>query len=350
MNERTLNSENPTTAAAELKAVLEELGIAATFAAPEDTDADLLLPGHVFVQVKSASRPSLAHLQRWGLEEHQAKPPERIVVLVADWIDPGLREELKLASWGWLERAGHLRLVAGGFHVDREIDSLLSPEVRPRNPLRRDSGLAVALELLALRASTPSDAPWDVTVRDVATASGVSVGSAHKAITELTELALLGEDGAPRSSLFWSVAREWVVQWFALSEPPTPRVSETVQRLLRFRLDALDEAGWAAAGDGAAAAYGAPIVAEGPPRLLLPDRRALTWALRTFGEAADERSATAFVAVPPTAAAVRLRHRADPWPLARAIVIAIELASSGPRGREALMQWPNRPAGVIDDG
>lgn len=348
MNTRTMNTKTPSTAAAELKAVLEELGIAASFASPDDED-DLVLPGPVRVRVRSASRPSMAQLRRWGLEQPSAGPGIRVVVVVADSIDPDLREELRQASWGWLERTGHLRLIAGGLHVDREIDPLLAPEVQRSNPLRRESGLAVAIELLALKASAPPGTVRRVTVREVAVASGVSVGSAHKAITELTDLALLDKDGMPRPSLFWSAAREWGVRWFALSRQPEPDVSETVQRLLRFRLENLAEPGWAAAGDGAAAAYGAPIVAEGPPRLLVPDQRALTWALRTFGEAADERSASAFVAVPPTEAGVRRRHPRSPWPLARPIVIAIELASSGPRGRQALEQWPDRPAGVLDD-
>lgn len=349
MDSRTMNTATPSTAAAELKAVLEEFGIAVDFASPSHGADLVLLPGPVHVLVKSASRPSLAQLRRWGLDQPPAGPGARVVVVVADSIDPDLRDELSRASWGWLERTGHLRLIAGGFHIDRDIDPLLAPAVQRRNPLRRESGLAVALELLALKASAPPGTEWRVTVREVAAASGVSVGSAHKAITELTDLGLLGKDGMPRSSLFWSAAREWVVRWFPLSKRPVPDVSETVQRLLRFRLEDLAEAGWAAAGDGAAAAYGAPIVAEGPPRLLLPDQRALTWALRTFGEAADERSASAFVAVPPTEAAVRRRHPRRLWPLARPVVIAIELASSGPRGREALEQWPDRPGRVLDD-
>lgn len=343
-----MNSNTSSTAVAELKAVLEELGIAADFASPDD-GADLVLPGPVLVQVKSASRPSLTQLRRWGLAQPTANPRERVVVVVADWIDPGLRDDLRQASWGWLDRAGHLHLIAGGFHIDREIDPLLPPETQRPNPLRRESGLAVAIELLELKAAATTDAQWHVTVRDVAAMSGVSVGSAHKAITELTDLALLNRDGRPRSSLFWSAAREWSVRWFPISGQPGPDVSESVQRLLRFQLEDLDEPGWAAASDGAAAAYGAPIVAEGPPRLLLPDQRALIWALRTFGEASDERSASAFVGVAPTPACVRRRHPRRPWPLVRPVVIAIELASSGPRGREALEQWPDRPAGVIDD-
>ena len=347
MNSRTVNDRATSTAVAELQAVLEEIGVAARFAPPGDA-ADLILPGPVAVQVKSASRPSLAQLRRWGLEAPAGRALEAIVV-VADWIDPGLRDELERASWGWLDRTGHLRLIAGGFHIDRAIDPLVPPEVQPSNPLRRESGLAVAIELLERRASLPRGATWDTTVRAIATASGVSVGSAHRAITELTELGMLDQAGMPRSSLFWMASREWFIQWFPVSTQPTPAVSDTVQRLLRFRLDELADEGWAEAGDGAAAAYGAPIVAEAPPRLLVPDRRALTWALRTFGEASDERSASAFVAVPPTAAAVSRRHPRTPWPLARPMVIALELASSGPRGREALDHWADRPSRVLSD-
>lgn len=347
MTTRTLNKDDPATAVAELKAVLEEIDVEAEFLLGSD-DADLILAGAVLVEVKSAARPSLAQLRRWGLGEPRAAGTDRVVVLVADWIDPELRGELTHASWGWLERAGHLRLVTERLHIDREIESLLAPEMPTQNPLRRDSELAVAIELLAQKeASGPAPAP--VTVRRVAAAAGVSVGSAHKAMAELTEHALLDKNGVPRSSLFWSVAQEWTLQWFALSRPPAPDVSETLQRLLRFRLDDLDAVGWAEAGDGAAAALGAPIVAEGPPRLMLPDRRALTWTLRTFGEAANEGSAAAFVAAPRTAAAVRRRAPGTPWPLARAIVIAIELAGSGPRGRDALAQWTDRPSGVPDD-
>lgn len=347
MSTRTLNTGDPATAVAELKAVLEEIDVEAEFL-PRSDGADLILPGAVLIEVKSAARPSLAQLRRWGLGEPRPADMDRVVVLVADWIDPELRRELKQASWGWLERAGHLRLVTEHLHIDREIEPLLAPEVQTQNPLRRDSGLAVAIELLA-REEASGPAPAPVTVRRVATAAGVSVGSAHKAMAELTELALLDKDGVPRSSLFWSVAQQWTLQWFPLSRPPAPDVSETLQRLLRFRLDDLDAAGWAEAGDGAAAALGAPIVAEGPPRLLLPDRRALTWTLRTFGEATDEGSAAAFVAAPRTAAAVRRRRPGAPWPRARPIVIAIELAGSGPRGREALAQWTDRPSGVPDD-
>lgn len=335
-------------AAAELKAVLEEIGVAAKFA-PPDSHVDLILPGGLAIEVKAAPRPSLAQVRRWGLER-PFDDQDKTVVVVADWVDPELRDELARAAWGWLERAGHLRLIGGGFHIDRQIDPLLGPDAQPPNPLRRESGLNVAIELLELRSSVPSTTDWDVTVRTVAAASGLSVGSAHRALTELTELALLDEDGAPRPPLFWSVAQEWTVRWFPLLRPPAPEVSETVRRLLRFGLDDLHEVGWAAAGDGAAAQYGAPVIAEGPPRLLLPDRRALTWALRTFGEATDERSASAFVAVPPTVAAVRRRHPTTPWPLARPIVVALGLASSGPRGREALEQWLDRPTVVSDAG
>lgn len=344
MNARTLNVS--ATAAAELKAVLEEIEVPAEFLDGPDGPG-LQLPGAVRIHVRSAARPSLTQLRRWGLQDEAPEGETQTTVVVADWIDPDLRDQLRSASWGWLERSGHLRLVVGGFHIDRQVAPLLGPGAQVPSPLRRESGLAVAVELLDLGASG-GDREWGATVRDVAAAAAVSVGSAHKAITELTELAMLGPDGRPRSALFWAVAREWEFRWFPLSGLPAASVSETLQRLLRLRLDDVAQAGWAASGDAAAAAYGAPIVGEGSPRLLVPDRRALTWALRTFGEAADDRSAAAYVAVPPTAAAVRRRHTGHPWPLVRPIVAALQLAASGPRGREALERWPDQPVGDLD--
>lgn len=350
MDSRTPNN-GPEVAVAELQAVLDELGITADVVPDSETGADLVLPGPLFVEVKEASRPTQGQLRRWGLRSEVGATTadmDRIVVLVADRVDPELRAALEGGAWGWLERAGHLRLVAGRFHVDRQIPSLLPPSVQSPEPLRRESGLAVAIELLSLRVDS-ADPAGDVTVRQVARAAAVSVGSAHKALAELTELALLDEDGRPRSSLFWAVAQTWSERWFPLREEPGPQVSETLRRLLRFRLDELDAPGWAEAGDGAAAAAGAPIAAEGPIRLLVPDQRALTWALRTFGEPVEDRSARAYVAVPPTIAAVRRRTPRSPWPSVRDVVLAVELASSGPRGREALAQWRGGPRGLTDD-
>ncbi len=254
-------------------------------------------------------------------------------VLVADQIDPGLKRELEAAGWGWLDRSGHLRLVRGGLQVDRRIPSLVGPETGPIDPLARPTGLAVALCLLeGLRTGS---------VRGLAAAAGVSTGAAHSALTELTALGLV-EDGRRRDpDLFWAVASRWSVRWYALGTGPGPGIPAAVQRLLRFGFGDAGEPGWAEVGDRIAQAYGARVAGEGPPRFYLPDQRALTWALRTWEPALDERAATALLAVPPTrSATLRRVELGHDFPAARPILVALDLAADdSPRSREVLEHW-----------
>ncbi|MEX0835934.1 MAG: hypothetical protein WD010_07570, partial [Nitriliruptor sp.] len=118
---------------------------------------------------------------------------------------------LENAGWGWLDRSGHLRLRAGGLFIDRPVDSLLGPTPRLPDPLGRPSGLAVALALLTEPTSQR-------TVRDVADAARVSVGSAFETTSELRDLGLLDRSRRPVvPDLFWEVAARWRVRWFPLA-------------------------------------------------------------------------------------------------------------------------------------
>jgi hypothetical protein len=191
-------------AVAELAAVLAELGLEADTSAGPD-GADLVLPGPLMLEVKASARPSLSWLRRRvrGQLDDSVLP-----VLVADHVDPGLRQELEAAGWGWLDRSGHLRLVRGGLQVDRRIPSLIGPDTAPIDPFARPTGLAVAVRLL--------EGSGTDSVRGLATAAGVSTGAAHSALTELTTLGLL-EDGQRRDpDLFWAVAARWSTRWYAL--------------------------------------------------------------------------------------------------------------------------------------
>jgi hypothetical protein len=114
-------------------------------------------------------------------------------------------------------------------------------------------------------------------------------------------------------------------------------------------LDDPDVPGWAMVGDAAAQAFGARVASEGPSRLYVPDQRALTWALRTWESAIDDRSATALLAVPPTGSAVarRVDLRLSEFMYARPMVVALDLASDGSsRSREVLEDW-DAPHGNI---
>lgn len=324
------NGESGEAAIAELAAVLTELGFSAKSSTGPDRRADLVLPGPILIEVKASSRPDLAWLRR----QLGDQPDESVLyVLVADQVDPGLRRELEREGWGWLDRSGHLRLVRDGLQVDRRIPSLVGPETAPVDPLARPTGLAVALRLL--------EGFEAASVRELAAASGVSTGAAHSALIELTSLGLV-EDGRSRNpDLFWAVAARWSTRWYPLARGPGPGVPGSVQRLLRFGFADPATQGWAEVGDRVAQAYGARVAGEGPPRLYVPDRRALTWALRTWEPATDERAATALLAVPRTPAATANRvELGNDFPAARPIVVALDLAADGSaRSREVLDDW-----------
>lgn len=322
---------------AELAAVLEEVGVHVAPAARVDTHADLELPGGVKIEVKAASRPTIGRLQRLGLDRRE---PNTMTVLVADQLDPGVRKALKDAGWGWLDRTGHLRLIAGPVQIDRPIPSLIGPEPAPADPLGRPTGMAVGLELLTIheRRST----------RALAQAASVSVASAHATLTELADAGLVVDGRARHPDLFWAIADRWHLRWFRLGEGPIADIPPGTQTLLRMRLDELESSGWAQVGDGPGQAFGAPVASEGLPRFYLPDQRALTWALRTWGEVTHDRSASCLIAVPPTRHATESRiDVGDAWPSAPPLVVALDLAADGsPRSRDILDNWTDLPDGT----
>lgn len=72
--------------------------------------------------------------------------------------------------------------------------------------------------------------------------------------------------------------------------------------------------------------HGERVAAEGPARFYLPDQRALTWALRRWDPARDDRAATAWLTVPPTRSATSGRvDLGDAFLVGRPIVVALDL-------------------------
>lgn len=321
-------------AAAELAAVLEQFGIRVEPISGSQT-GDLLAAEAIAIKVKTASRPSLGWLRR--LVRDQRTDPSILHVLVADHIDPGMRDELERLGWGWLDRSGHLRLVREGLQIDRQIPSLSGPEVALVDPLSRPTGRAVAVCLL--------EGTGAESVRELATLAGVSTGAAHAALVGLRELGLLEAGGRRDPDLFWALAARWSVRWYALSAGPLPGPPESVQRLLRFGCDDRDKPGWAEVGDRVAQVYGARLGTEAARKFYVPDQRALTWALRTWEVADDDRRATAWLAVPPTSAVTERRvELGHEFLAARPIVVALDLAADGsPRSRDVLDEWQGTP-------
>lgn len=289
------------------------------------------------MEIEVATRPTIGRLARLGVER---AGDGAVRVLVADQLDPGVRRALKDAGWGWLARTGHLRLMAGAVQIDRAVPGLLGPDPSPVDPLGRPTGMAVALELLHAE-QVPS-------VRALARAADVSVAAAHATIAELRTVGLVAERQVRHPELFWAVADRWHLRWFALARPPSTDVPAPIKTLVRMECDDVVLPGWAQVGDRVAQALGVRLAGEDGPRFYLPDRRALSWTLRTFGEAVDAQAASGFVAVPPTSHATAQRSPGeDGWPAARPVVVALALASDGsPRSRELLAGWDRLPEGL----
>lgn len=285
------------------------------------------------VEVKASPRPTTSDIRalvQQGVSYRGASP-----VLVADLIGKEQRRVLAENGWGWLDRSGHVRLVVGGVFIDRDIDSLLGPETTVLDPLVRASAVSVAF--LLLREPTRR---WSV--RTLASAAELSVGAVSEARQGMEESGLLDERRAPTTELFWELASRWKPRWYGLRDTPTADLDPLVARILRMELADLDLPGWGEVGASAARGYGAPVFGEEPPRIFLPSQRALTWAMRTWGESRDGAEPTAHVAVPPTVLATRWRTptSARGWPAASPLAVALELADGrDPRGREILDGW-----------
>jgi hypothetical protein len=114
---------------------------------------------------------------------------------------------------------------------------LVGPDPQPPEPLRRRTGLAVALELLSSDEPTP--------VRTLARAAGVSVAAAHATLGELARSGLVTDGRARHPDLFWAVADHWRLRWFPLVSEPTAQIPSTTHALLRMRLDEPGLEGWA---------------------------------------------------------------------------------------------------------
>lgn len=310
-----------------------------------DSGVDFVTADGAAIEVKTSARPGLSWLRRVTRDQPtvpttgggEAGWREFLPVLVADHIDPGMRRELDRLGWGWLDRSGHLRLVHGSLQIDRQIPSLSGPDVSAIDPLSRPTGRAVAVQLL--------EGTGTESIRQLAGPAGVSTGAAHAAVSELRELGLLDADGRRDPDLFWALAAHWSARWYALGDDPVPVLPETVRRLVRFGLNKSTRPGWAEVGDRIARAYGVRLVAEETRKFYVPDQRALTWALRTWEAADDDRRAVARLAVPPTPTVTSQRvDLGNEFMAARPIVVALDLAADGsPRSREVLDDWDGIP-------
>jgi len=334
------------TAANDLADVLASLPLGLVVSSVTDRASDLHVDtpdGHrLEITVKSLRSPAPPDVDR--LERGEPFTGS-IPVLVADRLVPRVRDRLRGAGWGWLDRRGHLFLAADGLLVDTDVPALVDHGNRGRPHLETAVGLDVASAML-----TEPTRAWSV--RRLVEYTGRSLGAVHKAKQGLGEDGLLQGDGLPLiPELFWEVSDHWRPRRVALGAAPDPR-SVRADRLGLYAEagEVQHGSGWAMCDTIAANAYGASAAVRGdhPPDFYVPDDRAVRIARQILGDATttDRRGAT--VAIAP--AGWVCRHRVDLaersterrstwWPLAHPIAVALDLSTDAGRGHEILDAW-----------
>lgn len=246
-----------------------------------------------------------------------------VPVVVGDLVGEAAREILRTAGWGWLDRRGHLRIVAEGLWLDVGVDPLpRAPRDRGGQPVRGASGIAVAAAHLVWREDPPG-------VRALARRVGLSAGAISVARRRLVDAGLLGSDGvAEVPELFWALAAAWAPGWTPVGVPPERAFGEGV----------------VLTGTHAAAQQGAPVVVtrDYPLELLAPDEASFQ-RVRVLSGPAGEGEPGARLALTPTPLAVDGELVRSPgeegWPMVHPLFAALELAADPGRGVEALEAW-----------
>lgn len=304
----------------------------------------LVLPDgrRLHVEVKSLRAPATADVARLGRDPATGS----IGALVGDRLVPRVREQLSAAGWGWLDRRGHLLLVADGLLIDTDVPSLTATTGRSRPTLDTDVGLDVASAMLTQPAERLS-------VRRLVAYTGRSLGAVHHATRGLTDEGLVGSDGRPLApELFWEVSARWRPRRIPLGVSPDADRDRHARQLGlgSHPAEVEDGSGWALCDTLAANAYGAAAVVRGdhPPDFYVPDERTARAARQLLGDPTTPDTRAATVAIPP--ASWVCRHRVDlrsltsgrrgtSWPAAHPVVVALDLSTDASRGREILDDW-----------
>ncbi len=246
-----------------------------------------------------------------------------VPVVVGDLVGDAAREILRAAGWGWLDRRGHLRIVAEGLWLDVGVDPLpRAPRDQGGQPVRGASGIAVAAAPLVWRDDPPG-------VRALARRVGLSAGAISVARRRLIDAGLLGGDGAAEiPELFWALAAAWAPGWTPIGMPPERAFGEGV----------------VITGTHAAAQQGASLVVtrDYSLELLAPDEASFQ-RVRALSGPAGEGQPGARLALAPTPLAVDAELTRSSGekgrPTAHPLFVALELAADPGRGVEALEGW-----------
>jgi hypothetical protein len=301
-------------------------------------DFEVHLPdgGVLVVEVKAATTPTVDRAR--GLAEQAGAGSTTVVV--ADQITAPVRAALNDAGVGWLDRRGHLRLVAPGCFIDTDMPAI--PRRGPGQDVKREaiagrSGLAAAASLLV----RPDD---PMGVGQIALAASLNPSSITRALARLADahLAERLDRGRYRPlvpELFWALVAAWPREHVAIRWHTPPEHDDR----LAFWDDDLTKPGWAAAGVPGAMAWGAPLVATAdfPIHLYAPDEQLVRDAAMLH---ADGAGTQALLSVDPIGLITAERYHAGSlaWPVAHPLFCALDLTEAA-RDREALEQWSPPP-------
>lgn len=283
------------------------------------------------VEVKATSTPTIDKLRSLATTRH----PDRPTVVVADQLSPSARELLDAAGIGWLDRRGHLRLVADGLYIDSDVAPIRrgdEPSESTR-PVVGRSGLAAAAALLI----DPDDPMRGSDIARIARLNPSSITRAMSALVagHLAERRGRGDYRPVVPDLFWALADEWPRDTVSIRWAIPPEDDDQ----LGFNRGDLRAPGWAAAGVSGALAWGAPLAATAdyPVTLYVPDEQLVRRARILHGEGTGNE---ARLSVDPIGLITSRRFDGGTpvWPLAHPVFCALDLTASA-RDREALDQW-----------
>ena len=332
----------------------EDLGLSVVGVGQLDTpDLVMLDVGgrRVLVELKRLSAPTPTQVSRLIAVGERRAQPNLLHVLIADRIPEAVRAELQSHGWGWLDLRGHMHLAGHGVFVDADVPRVKSRAERA-DAFSGSAGLEIACMLLLEPDSRHG-------VRDLARKLARSPSTVSEVLGTLRTQGLVTPDGvAVLPYLFWETASAWHPQEVPLMDLPRPGEG-SVNAALRLGFDDVEtQSGWALTGTLAAAAYGAPVAARSdhPPDFYVPSSAILRRAMRLLGAAIDPEHRRASVSVAPVPAVCEQRvdpasqqakawaFTSDPWPLAKPLFVALDLARDPGRGREILEGWqPPKP-------
>ncbi|MCA9604946.1 MAG: hypothetical protein KC619_05105 [Myxococcales bacterium] len=239
---------------------------------------------------------------------HRLADVEAPGLVVVDVLDSVAEDVLRRAGWSYWDRRGRLRLWLPEIGVRLDVPArsyvMGASGPDPRRPVVGVGGVSLAVALLERPGAPPG-------VREIARLAAMAPSTISRARGQLAEVGLVGPDGAPVvPELFWATSDAWTAESVPVEVEP-------------------EGEGWVLAGDAAARAWGAPVLA-GNRRFYCADRS--LFDRHRLRHRSDDSPVHVAMAPTPLAVASAIGGVVHP------VVAALDLSISA-RGREILGDW-----------